>query len=137
MGGVNHMDQSASCYMVHLRNKKWWWPIFRFCIDVAVNNAFQLYRMRKLDAGESRMDALEFRRAIVEAYYNLHRNERPITTLPGPRSTGRERNEANHLIFKGQQRRCARTKCKGTSVFFCELCSVGLHPHCFEAYHFE
>ena len=94
--------------------------MFRFCIDVAVNNAFQLYRLRKLHAGESRMDALEFIRAFVEAYYNLHRNERPITLLPGARATGREhvrRNEANHWIVKGQQRRCAGKGFKGTSVF--------------------
>ena len=55
---MDRMGQNISCYMVHLRSKKWWWPLFRSCIDVAINNAFQLYRLRKLDAGESRMDAL-------------------------------------------------------------------------------
>ena len=60
--------------------------MFRFCIDVAVNNAFQLYRLRKLDAEESRMDALDFRRAIVEAYYTvicIVKNNQP-QCFPGP-----------------------------------------------------
>ena len=70
--------------MVQLRSKKWWWLFLRLWIDVAVNNAFQLYRLRKLDARQSRMNALEFRQAIVDAYYNLYRNERPSTALPGP-----------------------------------------------------
>ena len=61
MGGVNRMDQNISTYMIHLRSKKWWWPLFSFCVDVAVKNAFQLYRLRKPDAGESKLDALEFR----------------------------------------------------------------------------
>ena len=75
MGGVDHMDQNIFCYMINLRSKKWWWPLFRFCVDLAVNNAFQLYRLRKLDSGESRMDALGFRGAIVEAYYSCNRRD--------------------------------------------------------------
>ena len=69
MVGVDRMDQNISTYMIHLRSKKCWWPLFRFCVDVAVNNAFQLYRLRQPDTGESKLDTLEFRRAIVEAYY--------------------------------------------------------------------
>ena len=137
---MDRLDQNISCYMVHLRSKKWWWLFLRLWIDVGINNAFQLYRLRKLDAGQLRMNALEFRQAIVEAFYNLHRNERPSTALPGARATGCEhvwRNKANHWIAYRQQRRCARKRCKGTSVVYCELRNVGLHPHCFKTYHFE
>jgi len=54
--------------MIHLRTKKWWWPLIRLCIDVAINNAFQLYRMRQLNEGENRTDYLEFRKVIFETY---------------------------------------------------------------------
>ena len=40
MGRVDRMDQNISTYMINLRSKKWWWPLFCFCVDVAVNNAF-------------------------------------------------------------------------------------------------
>ena len=40
-----------------------------FYVDVVVNNAFQLYCLRKPDAGKPKLNALEFRKAIVEAYY--------------------------------------------------------------------
>ena len=43
VGGVDRMDQNIAVYMVNLRSRKWWWPLFRFVIDVSVNNAFQLY----------------------------------------------------------------------------------------------
>ena len=69
MGGVDRMDQNVAAYMLNLRSKKWWWPLFRFVIDVSVNNAFQLYRLRNIDLGESKLDALGFRRAIVDAYF--------------------------------------------------------------------
>ena len=69
MGGVDSMDQNIAAYMVNLRSKKWWWPFFRFVIDVSVNNAFSLQRSKELNAGEKRLDALGLRRAIVDANF--------------------------------------------------------------------
>ena len=48
MGGVDRMDQNIGAYMINIRSKKWWWPLFRFCVDLAINNAFQLYRLQPL-----------------------------------------------------------------------------------------
>ena len=44
---VDRLDQNASAYMIGLRTKKWWWPIFRYCLDLSANNAYQLYRYQK------------------------------------------------------------------------------------------
>ena len=33
MGGVDRLDQNLAVYMINLRSKKWWWPLFRFCIE--------------------------------------------------------------------------------------------------------
>ena len=38
MGGVDRLDQNISSYMIVHRSKKWWWPVFRFCLDLSVNN---------------------------------------------------------------------------------------------------
>ena len=59
MRGVDRMDQKIAAYMINLRSKKWWWPLFRFVIDVSVNNAFLLYRMKEV-GGEKKLDALGF-----------------------------------------------------------------------------
>ena len=42
MGRVDRLDQNISSYMIGHRSKKWWWPVFRFCLDLSVNNAYQL-----------------------------------------------------------------------------------------------
>ena len=65
-----------------------------FCVDVVVNNAFQLYRLRQPDVGESKLDALEFRRAIVAAYYLQYSTDVPQVLFTGSRSQLRE-----HLRF--------------------------------------
>ena len=44
MGGVDRIDQNISGYMINIRTKKCWWQLFRFAVDVAVNNAYQIYR---------------------------------------------------------------------------------------------
>ena len=61
MGGVDCMDQNISTYMINLSTKKWWWPLFRFAVDVTVNNAYQICRQSHLNPGEYRLDALGFR----------------------------------------------------------------------------
>ena len=50
-GRVDRMDQNTATYMINLRSIKWWWPVFKFVLDVSVNNAFQLYReiLRNID----------------------------------------------------------------------------------------
>ena len=66
MGAVDRMDQNNGAYMINIRNKKWWWPLFRFCVDLAVlNNAFQLYYLQPLNQGQKRLDLLGFRGEIV------------------------------------------------------------------------
>ena len=80
MGGVDRMDQNIAAYMINFRSKKWWWPLFRFVVDVAVNNSFLLYRLRNLDPGETKLNALGFR-AIVDAYFRLFRKGVPNFNL--------------------------------------------------------
>ena len=81
MRGVDRMDQNISKYVINLRTKKWWWSLFLFAIDVTVNNFCQIYCQSHLDPGEYRLDALGFRRAIVDGYYYLYRKSLPSTTL--------------------------------------------------------
>ena len=112
--------------------------MFRFCVDVAVNNAFHLYCLRKPDAGESKLDALEFGRAIVKACYLQYSTDMPQVLFPGSRSQPREHvrySATNHWIIKGRQRQNEKLGCFRTSRYFREACNVGLHPDCFKEYH--
>ena len=44
MEGVDRVDQNVATYRIRIRSKKWWWPLFIFCLSVSFNNACQLYR---------------------------------------------------------------------------------------------
>ena len=138
MGVVGRMDQNISAYMINLRTKKWWWPLFRFVADLAVNNAYQIYRQSDLNPGEYRLNVLDFCRAIVDTYYRLCRKRLPSATLfTGSCSLHHLTNNLhfdgiNHWIAKSSQRPFSLPR---TSVYYCKRCNVGLHAECFELYH--
>jgi hypothetical protein len=43
MGGVDRADQNISVYRVSIRGKKWYFSLISHCIDMAEQNAWQLY----------------------------------------------------------------------------------------------
>ena len=69
MEGVDRLDQNISSSIIGHRSKKWWWPVFRFCLDLSVNNAYQLCCQQKRSEGERKLDLLGFRQSIVDTYY--------------------------------------------------------------------
>ena len=123
MGGVDCRDQNILAYMIDLHTKKWWWPLFRFVVGVAVDNAYQLYRQSHLNLG----DALAFAKplslrttACTERVCCLQHYSQVVT---GRLFTGRSLNHPannlqfdgiNHCIAKGSQRWCSLPGCKGT-----------------------
>ena len=78
---IDCMDPNVLAYMINLRTKKWWWPLFCFVVDAAVNNAYQIYCQSHLNYGEYRVDYLGVRGLIVDVYYRLYRKNLLSTTL--------------------------------------------------------
>ena len=44
MGNTDVMDQSLACYHPLVRNKKWYWPLFLYCLKLACYNSWILAR---------------------------------------------------------------------------------------------
>jgi DNA excision repair protein ERCC-6 len=142
MGGVDRMDQNISQYRISIRSKKWWWPFFAYCLDVAMQNAWLIYR-QTASHRQLPLDQLEFRRTVCNAYFSQYRPT--LQSIPKPkelqkgRIRGRILHEIrfdglNHFVAKGRtQRRCALCAKKVTHV--CKKCDVGLHVRCFVEYH--
>ena len=116
--------------------KKWWLPVFRFCLDLSVSNVYQLHRQQKRSEGERKLDLPGFRRSIVDTYYRYLRKSTTIF-LPARKlsklSDEVRHGALNHWISKGKQRRCA--SCQKTTLHFCEKCNVGLHPDSLKQFH--
>lgn len=142
MGGVDRMDQNISSYRISIRSRKWWWALFAYLLDVAMQNAWLIYR-RTAAATHRPLDQLEFRRDVCSIYFRRYSVERPslgrsplgrpkpiIQRVPAELRT----DGINHFLqSSGTQRRCAVCGMKGRRE--CKKCNVGLHPECFDTFH--
>ena len=117
MGGVDRFDQNIAAYMITQRSKKWWWPVFRFCVDLAVQNAYQIYRLQARGVSK-KLDSSGLFKHPQMCQSNEVRYD-----------------NVDHWIKKAMQQRCQNKPCKGTTLYCCKKCTVALHPECFKAYH--
>lgn len=139
MGGVDRMDQNVELYRTGIRSKKWWWPVFLYCIDLSVQQTWHLYRATEMGQREP-LDLLSIRRAIVKVF--LARSRRLATPgRPKGRSCalgirvpdGMRYDRRDHYARPAKQRRCVL--CKKKCRTMCIKCNVGLHHKCFEPFH--
>lgn len=135
MGGVDKMDQAVAAYRTRMRQKKWWWPIFAYLLDVSVTNAWLLMRKLKPTDANASTGLLHFRRRLALEFLTTYgtpslRGKTIRTPSETMRFDGR-----NHLIeYNDTERRCK--VCGKKAHFICIKCNVGLHPKkCFRIFH--
>lgn len=132
MGGVDRGDQNLSEYRVSIRGKKWYFPLFAHCIDMAMQNAWRIHKHNN-----GKLDQLEFRRLVATELLETHTR----TTKRGPSKPSRNLHEfsrfdrLDHLVsYNESQRRCF--VCHKKANFICGKCNVALHPkECFLNFH--
>ncbi|XP_071055926.1 piggyBac transposable element-derived protein 2-like [Onthophagus taurus] len=129
MGGVDRMDQNVSKYRIAIHGKKWYWSLITFFIDMAVNNAFQLYRQKYND-----LDLLAFRRRIARFYMEHYSKTSKKRNLPCQVTTETRYDGLYHFVCPQEnQTRCGLCHTKCTTR--CVKCNKGVHVKCFISYH--
>ena len=143
MGGVDLLDNMATCYAITTRNRKWYWALHNWFLNVSIVQAWRLYRKVRMVMGikdNEKMPLLSFIRSCVEMTVMIHGedNTSRIHTLPAlsPSTQADVRmDNGNHLVIKTPDRKNVCKHCKSRTLYRCRRCNVGLHPDCFEAYH--
>ena len=134
------MDQNLNKYRMSIRSKKWWWPLFAFIPEVALQNAWLLYRQTP-SYQERKMDFLAFRRELCKVYFALY-SKQMLGRRPGGRPRSLSQRLPDDVRFDGikhyirpiaSRRVCAQ--CGKRSTRICSKCDVGLHDYCFEDFH--
>jgi hypothetical protein len=60
-----YMKSIIGKYTIQIRGKRWYWPIFTRIVDMALTNAWILYRAMH---GSQAINCLDFRRAVALSY---------------------------------------------------------------------
>ncbi|XP_033228873.1 piggyBac transposable element-derived protein 3-like [Belonocnema kinseyi] len=138
MGGTDRRDQNVSLYQISFRNKKWWWSIFIWLLDVSVCNAWMLARSTGDDVSQ-----LTFRRTIVQTYLKRYGvapmtpRVRPINVFSRVAMEIRYDNTGHYVAWIPNQkrRRCAYEYCSSSTRTECVKCDIGLCVGCFLDFH--
>nr|XP_014352913.1 PREDICTED: piggyBac transposable element-derived protein 3-like [Latimeria chalumnae] len=104
MGGVDKMEQNISYYRIFIRSKKWWVPFFMFMPDVAIQNAWLLYR-NPAGSKNRPQDLLAFQREMVNVYRLRYSAE--VQNVPGishPLKAGHQRKEKVPKVMQRDKR---------------------------------
>ena len=134
------MDPNVEKYRTSIRSKKWWWALFAYCLDLSIQQAWYLYKVKVVSANQP-FDLLSIRRTIARTYLT-----RAPKTKGASRPSGRTHdldkqvspavrfNGQNHLIQPWKtQLRCASYGMK--TMRRCSKCQVGVHDRCFQDFH--
>lgn len=128
MGGVDQMDNNISNYRINIRGNRYYFPIFLWILDVAMNNAWTLSRKYGLT-----FDNLEFRRKVVENILSQHGHS-PLRPGRQKISNSIAKRQGPHIV-KTMPNRLRCKLCKSHTNKMCDTCDLPLHVKCFEKYH--
>lgn len=136
MGGVDLADNFISNYRIAIRGKKWWWPLFSNFVDVALNNAWVLWRSVHPTEKKSLLD---FRREVTIALMGCVKKNTVQTGHPSNLSL-RVRNISNtgdvHTIVKNPDNKRKRCRiCHSQTIYICNKCNLAVHAECMQQLH--
>ena len=134
------MDQNIQGYRIGVRCKKWWWQLFAYQVDAAVQNSWLLYRQTPAYNIQP-MSLLLFRRSIVQTYIMKY-SRRETVGRPVGRSRSLDKRVPADVRFDGRdhyiqpiptQRRCSHCGMEAKTI--CCKCGVAVHDRCFSDFH--
>ena len=115
MGGVDLWDQIFFSYRIHIRMKAWWFKLCNHGLNIALSNAFFLFKHSEAVCRTSRKTNIDFLRDIVLTYAARFQSRTTTTNLYGVSGLKRKA-VADNSRFDGMghwpepietQRRCA------------------------------
>ena len=139
MNGVDHADQLRSEHATYRTSKKWWHYVFWFLVDLAVANAFILFResphhQRQTKTGRRKpWRQVEFRQALSKQLIGRVRTSRKRKLLTALNPT-----TSQHVpvtTSRGRCRECSKDGKRREVKTGCQACGYSLCIDCFAIHH--
>ena len=133
---MNKHDRLITKFATSIKGRKWYWPLFIRVLDVSVENAWTIYKLRHGEKAEIRC-LLDFNRCICVSYLNLSSVAKCLRANSVGHPSSEVRNKAKyHIVAKrDEQRRCQNKACNRKPLSFCLKCDATLCIECFDPYH--
>lgn len=153
MGGVDLLDSMLGYYRIMIRSKKWYMRIFHHLLDMAIVNAWLLWRRKtglymplvnfKTEVSDAlckqgKISVRRRGRPSNELENEIQRKKRNRPTVSIPQVCIR-RDNVGHIPSWETRMRCKYPKCTGRSFVHCVKCKIPLclnkDRNCFMLFH--
>ncbi|XP_053969881.1 piggyBac transposable element-derived protein 2-like [Anastrepha ludens] len=142
MGGVDLMDSLIGRYKIRMKTGKWPSRIFHHVIDLAIVNAYVLYRE---EIAETLLLISETKKLGRPTTAEKQAEEVPkgskLLYLPPPNIRYDCLNHWPNFCDKSSKRQCRNKPCKSETQVYCEKCNIPLcmsvKKSCFKEFHAE
>ncbi|XP_057183540.1 piggyBac transposable element-derived protein 4-like [Triplophysa rosa] len=122
MGGVDLSDSLINYYKVIHKTQRWYKTLFYHFMDIAIVNAFLLYKDLTKGKGEIPMHQKAFRETLVEELA-------AAAKIPAPSSTPRSKHHKPvHITAHSTMGRLRCRQCQAKTPVKCSSCDI---PLCF------
>ena len=141
MGGVDHSDALIKYYNVLHKTRVWYRTLFYHAVDIAVVNAFILYKAQCVADKVPHDNHLTFRERLVFDMFNIGAE----STSQRPKHPPPAADQTHKPLFISEDGTKGRQKCKhckkGHTGVICQTCKVSLcfmpKRDCYNAWHEE
>ncbi|KAI4455521.1 transposase is4 [Holotrichia oblita] len=119
MGGVDKLDGLVAVYRTRIRQRKWYWPLVGYLLDVSVVNGWLLMKRLKPD-GNNAQSLLAFRRYIALTLLKSFGSKPHQGRVSNPLTDVRFDNTGHMIICNNTDRRCkhcGKKNARDTSAF--------------------
>ena len=122
MGGVDLTEEFVNQYRIRIRNRRWYFCIFTWLMDLLMTNSWLLFR-----ENVHNITQFEFRRQVVLSLLNKSLQYKKPKVI----------SSTDHSVTCDPMKRRIRCKvCRSQTVFRCSTCDVALHANtCFLRFH--
>ena len=134
MGGVDRADQNKSRFSVSatVRTRKWWFRIFSGLLDMAITNAWQLYRFSV--NRDQRLNHQQFILEVCDGLLACQNERSPIAENLRSDIAGSHRLVKQELLSRCVI--CSSKKSPARTIWMCSICQYAMcAEECFYEFH--
>ena len=115
---VDSQDKDLSYYKIGRISKRWWFPIFWNCVDLAICNAYCIHKQLMLKKKEKPLTKKDFRLKLASQLIgNYNSKKRGLASFAS---------EKRLLVPTCHQRKCSLQGCKSRVKTCCATCKSHL-----------
>lgn len=135
VGGVDHFDQRITYYAYPHKYKKWWKYFFNYLIEIAINNAYIIFREVALKFRAKDVSYIDFRLSLIKSLTQYEERMQFKASIMQIEDIPIQK----HVLIRMEKAKlcdyCKSLKIHSNTAYSCSICKKYLHSKCMDLFH--